>query len=189
MHLLRKRVLLRILFSFSTVLGVCRTSEAACLYLNPDHNVVQQWNKIAEEAIVAVPPNGAGAIQNEGLLYMGYVSAAVYDAVVAIEGGYQPYAYRPRSAGQRNAVMGASVNAAVSEAAYRVLRFYFPSQAVSLVACHDEALASILNGSAKTNGIAVGAAAADGIIRQRASDGRQAIGTVSTCAATIRSAA
>src|SRR6187455_3121904 len=61
---------------------VCRTAEAACPFLNSAESTVQQWNRIAEEATVALPPNGAGAIQNEGLLYMGYTSAAVYDAVV-----------------------------------------------------------------------------------------------------------
>ena len=43
----------------------------------------------------------AGAIQNEGLLYMSYESAAVYDAVVAIEGGYQPYARANTRASRR----------------------------------------------------------------------------------------
>jgi hypothetical protein len=71
---------------------------------------------------------------------LAYESAAVYDAVVAIEGGYEPYTYRPRSAAEKTAAAGASVDAAVIEAAYRVLRFYFPSQAATLDACHSEAL-------------------------------------------------
>ena len=174
-----QRLLHVVVSAFALVVG-SRTAEAACLYLAPDQNTVQQWNRIAEEAIVALPPNGAGAIQNEGLLYMSYESAAVYDAVVAIEGGYEPYAYRLRTAAQRRAIAGASVDAAVVEAAYQVLRFYFPSQAATLDACHEEALASIIDGSAKLDGISVGAAAAAAIIRLRANDGRQPIGTVST---------
>ena len=44
--------------------------------------MVQQWNKLAEDTVV-----GSNAFQNEGLIYMVYVSAAVYDAVAALEGG------------------------------------------------------------------------------------------------------
>ena len=51
----------------------------------PPGNTVQQWNKIAEDTVV-----GSGAFQAEGFIYMAYVSAAVYDATVAIEGGFEP---------------------------------------------------------------------------------------------------
>jgi hypothetical protein len=166
--------------SLFAVVAVCRTTDAACAYFNTTQNTVQQWNKIAEDAVVALPPNGAGAIQNEGLLYIGYASAAVYDAVVAIEGGYQPYAYRPRGVSARNAAAGASVEAAVIEAAYQVLRFYFPSQASTLDTCHDEALATVPAGTAKIEGLAIGDQAAAAIIRVRAHDRRQPIGTVAT---------
>ncbi len=162
------------------VLLVSRSSDAACLYLNTAQNTVQQWNRIAEDAVVALPPNGAGAIQNEGLLYMGYESAAVYDAVVAIQGGYRPYAYRSRTVAERSAAAAASVDAAIIEAAYQTLRSYFPAQAGALDECHDDALAAIVGGSAKIDGIAIGAAAAAAIISARANDGRQPIGTVST---------
>ena len=73
------------------------------------------WDKIAEDAVVR-----SGAFQNEGLIYMAYVSAAVYNAVVAIEGGYQPY-------GQGvSAPVGASTDAAVIEATYRSLGQLLP---------------------------------------------------------------
>ena len=52
-------------------------------------NTVAIWNRIAEDAVIRSTP-----FQNEGLIYMAYVSAAVYDAVVAIEGGYAPYGGR-----------------------------------------------------------------------------------------------
>ena len=64
---------------------IVATSRPAVAALPPG-NPVQQWNKIAEDVVV-----GSGAFQNEGLIYMAYVSAAVYDAVTAIEGGYEPY--------------------------------------------------------------------------------------------------
>ena len=51
----------------------------------PPGNTVEQWNQIAEDTVV-----GSGVFQIEGYLYMAYESTAVYDAVVAIEGRYQP---------------------------------------------------------------------------------------------------
>ena len=49
---------------------------------------VADWSLIAQNAIVAVGRRFPG----EAAVYMGIVHAAIYDAVVAIEGGYRPYA-------------------------------------------------------------------------------------------------
>lgn len=57
------------------------TSQAAAL---PPGNSAQQWNTIAQDTVVNTP----GIFQNEALLYMAYVQAAVYDAVASIQGGY-----------------------------------------------------------------------------------------------------
>jgi hypothetical protein len=97
---------------------------------------------------------------------MAYVSAAVYDAVAAIEGRYEPYGTAI------DALPGASLDAAVIEAAYHTLRNYFPSQAAALDALHTEAFALIPDGISKDNGKAAGIAAADGIIALRTGDGR-----------------
>jgi hypothetical protein len=133
-----------------------------------DANTVSTWNKIAEDAVVGSTP-----FQNEGLIYMAYVSAAVYDAVVAIEGGYTPYgdgvSGRP----------GASVDAAVIEAAYRTLVHYLPGQASFLDPRYTAALAAIADGQAKSDGIAVGQAASSFIISLRTGDGRMALGSTS----------
>ena len=127
----------------------------------PPGNTVQQWNKIAEDTVV-----GSGAFQTEGLIYMAYTSAAVYDAVVAIEGGFEPYG--PAI----TAPQGASVDAAVVEAAYRTLVNYFPLQAGNLGMLYMEALGLIPDGAAKIDGRAVGLAAATNIIALRTGDGR-----------------
>ncbi len=82
----------------------------------PPGNTVQQWNEIAEDTVV-----GSGAFQAEGYIYMAYTSAAVYDAVVAIQGGFQPYGP------PITAPPGASVDCAIIEAAYRTLVNYFSS--------------------------------------------------------------
>ena len=76
------------------------TSRDAQAVLPALPNTVQQWNKIAEDTVV-----GSGAFQGEGEIYMSYVSLAVYDAVVAIQGGSEPYG--PAI----NAPAGASVDA------------------------------------------------------------------------------
>src|SRR2546423_5238179 len=114
--------------AFTGITGTAQNAAAAL----PPGNAIEQWNKIAENTVV-----GSGAFQNEGLIYMAYESAAVYDAVVAIRGGYQPYAIALTPAA------GASTDAAVAEAAYRTLVNYFPSQAAALRANYAETLALI----------------------------------------------
>src|SRR5215831_1106550 len=106
----------RVMFGVALAILVVFTSQGAEAALPPG-NSVQQWNKISEDTVVA-----SGAFGNEGLIYLAYVSAAVYDAVVAIEGGYEPYGTAI------DAPPGASLDAAVLEAAYQTLRNYFPSQ-------------------------------------------------------------
>jgi hypothetical protein len=127
----------------------------------PPGNTVAQWNKIAEDTVV-----GSGAFQGEGFIYMAYVSAAVYDAAVAIEGGFEFYG--PAI----TAPEGASVDAAVVEGAYRTLVYYFPSQAGNLGALYTEALGLIPDGPPKIDGQAVGLMAATNIITLRTGDGR-----------------
>lgn len=154
------------------VVGGTAHNAAAAL---PPGNAVGQWNKIAENTVV-----GSGAFQNEGLVYMAYASAAVYDAVVAIRGGYEPYG--PSIA----AASGASVDAAVVEAAYRTLLNYFPAQAAALDALYAEALALIPDGTAKANGQTTGGAAAEAIISLRNGDGRLTPIGVSTLFPTLQ---
>jgi hypothetical protein len=152
--------------AFTAVVGILllaaavRPASAAL----PPGTVLQQWNKIAEDTVVA-----SGAFQNEGLIYMAYVSAAVYDAVSAIEGGYEPYASRP------DAPWNASTDAAIVEAAYTALRSYFgkvPALAVALDTYHAEALALLPQGTTTDDGRRVGLAAANTIIKLRTGDGR-----------------
>src|SRR5215217_2007173 len=170
----------RILMLAVTALAVAAsagTSRDAAAALPPG-NTVAQWNKIAEDTVV-----GSGTFQSEGLIYMAYASAAVYDAVVAIEGGFEPYG--PAI----TAPAGASVDAAVVEAAYRTLWAYFPPSSCnpasppaayafclgirpSLDAFYAEALAAIPPGKARTDGQAVGLQAANDIIALRSGDGR-----------------
>src|SRR6266496_1543563 len=154
-----KRSIPALLIALAIVLLACTVSQAAPTL--PPGNTVQQWNTIAENTVV-----GSGAFQAEGFIYMGYVSSAMYDAVVSIEGGYEPYSSAIPDAS------GASADAAVVEAAYRTLVNYFPSQAATLDSFYTEALALIPDGTHKTTGQAVGLAAATNIINLRTGDGR-----------------
>jgi hypothetical protein len=155
------------LLATTILLTVAGATDQAMAALPPG-NSAQQWNAIAQETVVTTP----GMFQNEALLYMSYVQAAVYDAMTSIEGGYEPYG--PKIA----APAGASADAAVVEAAYRTLSEYFPAQASTLDALHAEALALIPDGPAKTEGVAVGATAAADIVALRSDDGRKPVGTL-----------
>jgi hypothetical protein len=119
------------------------------------------WNVIARRAAFAVAAQPVPHVQ----VSLAYVHAAVYDAVVAIEGGYQPYAVKlgPNP--------NASVPAAVAAAAHTVLVHYFPAQQAALDADYTAALAAIANGTSKVDGIAIGQAAAAALLARRQGDG------------------
>jgi hypothetical protein len=131
-------------------------------------NTVAIWNRIAEDAVISSTP-----FQNEGLVYMAYVSAAVYDAVVAIEGVYAPYG------GGIKAPAGASPDAAVIEAAYRTLVHYLPGHVTVLNPLYTAALAGIQDGQAKSDGLSVGQAASSLVTAIRTNDGRMALASTS----------
>lgn len=154
-------------------LAVAATSCAAVLVNVPvpamagiraDATVITDWNTIAARTIFA---ENATPIPVSGL-YFGFASLAVYDAVVAIEGGYQPYLRQPRADHR------ASVEAAAATAAHDVLAHYFPASAASLAGDLTTSLAAIPDGRRKSAGERAGATAAARLIAARADDGRNA---------------
>ncbi len=90
---------------------------------------------------------------------------AVFEAVNSITGDYRPYL------GSIVAPHGASAEAAAIEAAYRVLKTYFPGSAATLDAALTNSLAAIPDCDAKMKGIATGDAAAAVMTTLRANDG------------------
>lgn len=123
---------------------------------------VQTWNAIAVQTSVA-----AGRTQGVTVLEVAIVSAAVYDAVNAIDGGsHTPYASLP------DVSPGASPDAAVAQAAHDVLAWLYPDQAASLDASLATSLAAVTDDAALQAGTAVGAAAAQALIDLRMNDGR-----------------
>jgi hypothetical protein len=172
-----RRVVAALAGAALAVAGSAATTRDAAAALPPG-NTVAQWNQIAEDTVV-----GSGTFLPEGFLYLAYPSAAVYDAVVAVEGGFEPYG--PAI----SAPAGASVDAAVIEAAYRTLWAYVPPESCNpaspppvyafclgvrprLDAFYTEGLALIPDGPAKDAGEAVGLQAANDIIALRSGDGR-----------------
>jgi hypothetical protein len=98
------------------------------------------------------------------------VHVAIYDAVMAIAGTHRPYAITPTVA-----AAGASQEAAVAAAAYRVLLGLFPNRAAQYQTAYDTFVATLPDGTAKTQGLAVGAEVAAGILALRAGDGRAVV--------------
>jgi hypothetical protein len=127
-------------------------------------NVVTDWNLIAITNARASTAPGA-ATPGGTNLYVVYVELAVYNAVVAIQGGYQPYKYNVI------APAGASADAAVIEAAYRMLVHLLPDRFTALTTAYNASLAAIPDGAAKLDGQAVGLASANDLIALRADDG------------------
>src|ERR671910_1727378 len=76
---------LRVVAIAVSVLVVASVGTGNAAAALPPGNTVAQWNKIAEDTVA-----GSGAFQSEGFIYMAYASTAVYNAVVAIEDGYEP---------------------------------------------------------------------------------------------------
>ena len=127
--------------------------------------VISEWNEIAQKTFLADTDKAVP----EDFLYMGLVQAAVYNAVVGIEGRYQPYRFSSK------APQGASSQAAAVAAAHKVLLEYSPdAQHADLDTAYAASLAKIPDGDAETHGVAFGELAADTLIKQRADDGRNA---------------
>jgi len=129
---------------------------------DPVANAVIEWSGIVQRAIhgPATPPS-AGA--SEILHTM--VHLAVYDAVVAVDGGSRPFAARIA------AKPGAEVRAAVATAAYLTVR---PCIAGADLTTLDQAYATYFaglpTGDGVTDGVRVGQQAAAAMLALRAND-------------------
>ncbi|MBA2306177.1 MAG: vanadium-dependent haloperoxidase [Acidobacteria bacterium] len=122
-------------------------------------DVVLDWNAIAVSTVVS-----QGQSPFAQPRFLAITQLAVFEAVNAITGDYEPYL------GTVVAPAGASADAAAVAAAYHVLKNYFPL-APNLDLAYAASLAVIPNGSAKSGGIATGQAAAAQMIASRLNDG------------------
>jgi len=126
-------------------------------------DAVIDWNTTAWQAATAA---GGPPIQTR---INTITHLAVHDALNSIELRYEPYA------GTHPAARGASPDAAIATAAYMTLSITVPSQAAALETTYDTYLAGLTCPAAfpgcVSDGIAVGAAAAEAILALRANDG------------------
>lgn len=121
-------------------------------------DVVLQWNEIAVATIGAQP-------SFPSTRFMATVQLAVFEAVNAISGKYEPYL------GTVGPSPGASLEAAAIAAAHGVLKTFFPAAAATLDQQRDASLSLIRDGESKNRGVAIGEAAAAAMIAERAVDG------------------
>src|SRR5436309_994021 len=161
------------LIAVALVIGRAPGAYATDLSATP----VIDWSNEARRAIVppsAGPENYGNKFPGEAAVYMGIVHAAIYDAAVAIEGGYEPYAIA------LIAPPDTSSAAAIATAAHHTLIGLQPplgltqAQVDYLNGIYDAYMDAIPPGTAKTNGIAVGEQVAAAVVELRMNDGRDA---------------
>jgi hypothetical protein len=125
----------------------------------PPAAAVLHWSAIAEETVAAGQGPGPAQVQ------MAVVAVAVHDAVVALEGGSQPYAVTPEVRHP------ASLEAAIATATHDVLVARVPGRAAAVGAEYRAYLDTLRGTRSTLNGIDVGTQVADAVIQQRAGDG------------------
>ena len=121
-------------------------------------NAVTDWNARAQSVIA--PGRGSGS----ATYLQAMVQLAIYDAVVAIQGRYEPFN------ASIEAPAGANLNAAVATAAWRVLRERVPAQASSIDSQYAAYLAGIPDDPSRSDGVAVGEASAAAMLAARSAD-------------------
>jgi hypothetical protein len=152
--------------SWGRVLGTIIVGATACagnVQAAPAHNAVTLWNERTQPVLATWTGRGNAAQAYTGSL----VQIAVYDAVVAIRGGYRPF-YADIDAPE-----GADLNAAIATAAYRVTRTRVNVATPARNALDTQYaayIAAIPDGQSKDDGIAVGEAAAAATLTARAGD-------------------
>lgn len=137
---------------------------------------VRRWNHIAIDASgldhTPVAPGENRVFGEEfgpgrSSYSMAIVHIAMFDAVVAIQGGYKSFTGIQAPPGP----MAGSV--AIAQAAHDALAALFPSQAASFAARLDAELEAVRNKQARANGVALGKAVAAAVLASRAHDGSE----------------
>jgi hypothetical protein len=133
---------------------------------DPGVQSVVDWNVIALQTTAAAAFNPPLESRN-----MAIVQGAVYDAVIAITGGYRPYLF------VLPAARGASAPAAVATAAHDTLVGLYPSQQSALDAAYANYVSQIAPGLSVQVGVGVGRDAAARMLAARSADGSSSIVT------------
>jgi hypothetical protein len=155
------------------LVGAVGLIPAASVAAAEPTNMVLVWNENAVNVIgqpATNTPPGLGQGPPLAAVHVAMVHGAIYDAVNAIEGGYEPYLPG------LSAPSSASQAAAVAQAAYAVLKGITPATNTAvrdrIEALRTASMDLIDPGQAKTDGIEIGADAAAAMLLARANDGR-----------------
>jgi hypothetical protein len=137
---------------------------------------VLRWNAVALDAS-RLDHTPAGAAEQRAFgeqlgptasaRALAMIHIAMADAVAMIDGGFATFFQEERAS------PAASIDAAVAQAAHDTAVVLYPSQAATFDAALARALAAIPDSPAKTDGIAVGRAAAVTCLDARAGDGSE----------------
>ena len=128
-------------------------------------NVITDWD---EKAVAVVTPSLGTPSPYPAQRMMGMVHAAMFDAVNSIERRYRPYLV------QLPADPTTSKEAAAAAAAAAVLATIDPKTAAEMKVTIATYLASIPDGSAKSDGVKLGEAVATKVLEARVKDGADA---------------
>lgn len=136
-------------------------------------DVVTDWANLGGATVNQPGTPGVGTPEERRPIYsvdLATLHVAIYDAVVAVVPTHAPFAAAPFTNPE-----GASLDAAVSAAAYGVLSALFPNRVATYQGLYDATVNAIPDGDAKTRGLAVGAEIAAAVVAMRANDGRSAV--------------
>ena len=135
---------------------------AAALVTTAHADAVSDWNTIVYQTSAGNVPV---RVPQQSTRIAAMTHIAINDALNAIDPRYGQYAY------VNSGDAGADPVAAIAAAAYNVLRFENPTQAVQLLTAYNNMLATVPDGPAKDAGIAIGEASAAAIRANRTNDG------------------
>ena len=133
---------------------------AALLVAPARADVVTDWNVTANEVMTT---ENVG--NNPRLRTLAMVHVAMSDAINTVQGRYT------RVIATVPPAPGASAEAAATTAARQILTHLYPEQKAKIEATYAELLKAIPEGSAKSQGIALGMQVADAVQADRANDG------------------
>jgi hypothetical protein len=160
---------------------------AAALHAGPayaaENDAVRVWNERAVTTLTNGTTAGTPGVQFAppvAFIHLAIVQGAVYDAVNAIKGGYDPYLpglKAPTSASRGAAAATAAHHVLIGVVNQAPLTATLTAEVKTAIKARLDAeyassLAEISDGPAKAKGIEVGAAAAAAMLANRAGDGR-----------------
>lgn len=120
-------------------------------------DAIAEWFAVAQEYSRRAAP-GTDPVAEQ---VVPLVALAMYDAVVAVEGGFKPYL------GGLDALPGASAIAAAHSAAHAALLELYPQDRIWLNTVYEQALAVMPEDSSRASGVTTGVRAARRLLKHR----------------------